>query len=107
MSRARIEHLAFTLHDADGQYISNFIRAGDHNGITIDYRDLIETALANNARGMLLFHNHPSGDPCPSANDVVATRQLVALCRPIGLVVHDHFVIGRKSMVSMRRRGLL
>lgn len=87
--------------------MSSFVRAGGRAGISIDYRDLIETALANSARGLLLFHNHPSGDPTPSADDIAATHMLVALCRPLGLTVHDHVVVGRFALVSMRRSGLL
>lgn len=55
----------------------------------------------------MLLHNHPSGDPTPSAEDRSATSMLAALCRPLELVLHDHLVIGAQSVVSMRRAGMI
>ncbi|MGX7953538.1 JAB domain-containing protein [Tsuneonella sp. HG249] len=96
-----------TLHDSKGRYSSSLQREGTHGGIELDYRDLIEVALASRASGLLLIHNHPSGDPTPSADDIAATRMLVALCRPLQLKIHDHLIVGAATLVSMRRAGLI
>jgi DNA repair protein RadC len=107
MANAQTETLLVTLHDRRGSYVGTFQREGGHGGIELDYRDLIEVALANRAGGLLLIHNHPSGDPRPSADDIGATRMLAALCRPLQLALHDHLVVGARGLVSMRRAGFI
>jgi DNA repair protein RadC len=52
------------------------------------------------------LHNHPSGDPTPSAADVEMTRQVVAAARALGLTVHDHLVVGRHGVASFKALGL-
>lgn len=107
LGRARDEALVFTLHDERGKYICAFDRSGHAGGISLNYRDLIGRTLANGAAGLLLIHNHPSGDPTPSMADVASTRALAALCLPLDIAVHDHLIVGRDRVVSMRRSGLL
>ena len=60
-----------------------------------------------NAPCLILVHNHPSGDPTPSKEDVHLTRQLVEGARLLGLRVHDHVIIGRGAHVSLAQRGLI
>jgi hypothetical protein len=52
------------------------------------------------------LHNHPSGDPSPSAADVEMTRQVVEAARPLRVVVHDHLVVGREGVASLKALGL-
>lgn len=54
-----------------------------------------------------MVHNHPSGDPKPSAADLAITREIVAATEAIGVKVHDHLVIGRKGAESFKTLGLL
>lgn len=75
--------------------------------IAARYRHLFEQAFRSRATGFLLAHNHPSGDPRPSAQDIVATRKLGALSRALDLEFLDHIVIGGRVAVSMRRSGLM
>ena len=70
-------------------------------------REVVRRALDLNATAMILVHNHPSGDPTPSKADVEMTRQVVAAAEPLGIVVHDHVVIGRDAHASFRALGLL
>lgn len=107
LAHAQTESLIVTLHDPSGRYICAIQRQGGHAGIELNYRDLIESALVNRAGGMLLIHNHPSGDPTPSKDDITATRSLAALCRPLKLVLHDHIIVGATAITSMRRAGLI
>lgn len=106
LSRETTETLLFTLHGTGGEYICAFTRCGAAGSIQINYRDLISSALANRAQGLLLIHNHPSGDPTPSTDDIDGTRMLAALCRPLQLTLHDHLVLGASTLVSMRGAGL-
>lgn len=79
---------------------------------TIDHapvypREIVKRALEVGAGALVLAHNHPSGDPSPSKEDINMTRILVDICRPLGIVVHDHIVIGRNGVSSFKNMGLL
>jgi DNA repair protein RadC len=54
-----------------------------------------------------LLHNHPSGDPKPSRDDIEMTREVKAAAEALGIAIHDHLVIGRKGHASFRSLGLL
>jgi len=70
-------------------------------------REVFRTAILEATAHLILVHNHPSGDPTPSKEDVHLTRQLVEGARLLGLRVHDHVIIGRGSHVSLAQRGLI
>ncbi len=70
-------------------------------------REVVRRALDLNATALILVHNHPSGDPTPSRADIAMTKQVIAAAEPLGIVVHDHLVIGRDSHASFRSLGLL
>ncbi len=69
-------------------------------------REVVRRALELSASAVILAHNHPSGDPTPSAADIDMTRQVVDAARPLRIVVHDHIVVGRVGVVSLKARGL-
>ena len=70
-------------------------------------REVIKRALELSATALVLVHNHPSGDPTPSEPDIKMTRTIVETAGPLGIVVHDHIIVGRKGHVSFRGLGLL
>ncbi len=70
-------------------------------------REVFKPAILESAASVVLLHNHPSGDPTPSREDVRLTRQLAECARLLGFRVHDHLVIGRGRFVSFAERGLL
>lgn len=70
-------------------------------------REVVKRALELSASAVILVHNHPSGDPTPSAADIDMTRQVQAACQKLGLLLHDHVVIGRGKHASFRSLGLL
>ncbi|MFN9213592.1 MAG: JAB domain-containing protein, partial [Gemmatimonadota bacterium] len=70
-------------------------------------REVFREAIAERAAALILVHNHPSGDPTPSAEDRLVTEQLVAAGRLLGIPVHDHVIIGRGRYVSFAEAGLL
>ena len=69
------------------------------------FKKIIEYQNDNEHRGM--FHNHPSGDPKPSRDDIEMTREIKAASEALGIAIHDHLVIGRKGHASFRSLGLL
>jgi DNA repair protein RadC len=70
-------------------------------------REVVRRALELAASALILLHNHPSGDPAPSSADVEMTRQIVAAARALNLVVHDHLVVGREGVASLKALGLM
>jgi DNA repair protein RadC len=70
-------------------------------------REVFQVAVVARAAGLILFHNHPSGDPEPSAEDLSLTRRLVAAGSLMGIEVLDHVVLGAGRFVSLKDRGLL
>jgi DNA repair protein RadC len=70
-------------------------------------REIVRRALELSASALILVHNHPSGDPTPSAADIRMTQDIVAIAKPFGLVVHDHLIIGRDRHASFRGLKLI
>ncbi|MEM7745844.1 MAG: DNA repair protein RadC [Pseudomonadota bacterium] len=70
-------------------------------------REVVKRALELNASAIILVHNHPSGDSTPSQADIDMTRQIENAARSVGVVVHDHVVIGKENDTSFRSQGLL
>jgi len=69
-------------------------------------REVVRRALELSASSLILLHNHPSGDPSPSAADVEMTKQVVEAARPLRVTVHDHLVVGRDGVASLKALGL-
>jgi DNA repair protein RadC len=70
-------------------------------------REVVKRALELNASALILVHNHPSGDPTPSREDVEMTRRVAEAAKTVGIVVHDHVVIGRRGHYSFKSNGLI
>jgi DNA repair protein RadC len=70
-------------------------------------REVFRPAIEHSAASIILAHNHPSGDPAPSAEDLRVTRQLVKVGELVDIEVLDHVIIGREGFVSLRRQGLM
>jgi DNA repair protein RadC len=70
-------------------------------------REVVKRALDLGAAALILVHNHPSGDPTPSKQDVEITKAVIAAAQPLGLVVHDHIIVTRDRTASLRNLGLI
>ncbi|HEX6376989.1 MAG TPA: DNA repair protein RadC [Allosphingosinicella sp.] len=70
-------------------------------------REVIRRALEYHATAMILVHNHPSGDPQPSQQDIRLTREIIDAARPLNIAVHDHVIVGSRTCASMRSLGLI
>ena len=70
-------------------------------------REILRRALDCHATALILVHNHPSGDPQPSAQDIKLTRELVDAGRHLKIAVHDHVIIGARGHSSLRAMGLI
>jgi len=70
-------------------------------------REVFKPAILESAASVILLHNHPSGDPTPSREDVRLTRQLVECAHLLDLRVHDHVIVGRGRYTSLAERGII
>ena len=70
-------------------------------------REVVKRALELSASAIIMLHNHPSGNPTPSKDDVAMTKAVAAAAEKLGILLHDHVVVGRKGHASLRSLGLL
>ena len=82
------------------------IYVGSLNTSMVRVGELFKAALQWNSAALIVVHNHPSGDPTPSPEDVLLTREIVAAGQLLDIDVLDHLVIGHGKYVSMREKGL-
>jgi DNA repair protein RadC len=70
-------------------------------------REVVKRALELSATAIVLVHNHPSGDPTPSAADIEMTKTIVKVARPLGIEVHDHLIVGKDGHASLKSMRLI
>jgi len=91
----------------------NALIADEVQGVgTIDHtpvypREIVRRALELGSSALILAHNHPSGDPTPSAADIRMTKDIAAIAQPFGITVHDHLIVGRHGHASFRGLKLI
>jgi DNA repair protein RadC len=83
------------------------VQEGTVNQTVVYPRKVLELALKHKATGLILVHNHPSGNLTPSAADQELTRALVKASRALNLTVHDHLIIGRHGYFSLAEQNML
>jgi len=84
-----------------------FLSEGTLDASLVDPRDVFREALLEPAAGIILIHNHPSGNPSPSDEDLRITKQLVEAGRLLGIKVYDHIILAGESYRSLADEGLL
>jgi DNA repair protein RadC len=91
----------------------NMLIRDDHMGdgsidqAAIYVREVIKRAMELGSAALILVHNHPSGDPSPSRQDIDITRQIVEAGKRLGIAVHDHIIMAASGHTSLRAQGLL
>ncbi|MBV9567789.1 MAG: DNA repair protein RadC [Hyphomicrobiales bacterium] len=70
-------------------------------------REVVKRALELSATALILVHNHPSGDPRPSGADIRVTQEIAKIASPLGILVHDHIIVGRNGHVSLKEMKLI
>jgi DNA repair protein RadC len=91
-----------TKNEINGIYI---IGTGTINGVTIEPRDVFMAVMMNNARAIIAFHNHPSGDPSPSQGDIMLTQRLKEAGSIVGIELLDHMITGNEKYISLKEIG--
>ena len=107
-NNAVVETAQMLALDTKNKIIGIFIvSTGSLNASIIHPRDVFQRAILSNAASVILVHNHPSGDPTPSSEDIALTRSLAEAGTVMDIAVLDHVIIGESSYVSMKEKGFL
>ncbi len=107
MSALEQEHLRVILLDTRNRVLDIVeIYKGSVNSSQIHVGEIFKPAIRRNAPALIVVHNHPSGDPTPSPDDVAVTRAIVQAGKLLDVDVLDHMVIGQGRWVSLKERGL-
>jgi DNA repair protein RadC len=107
MSVLEQEELRVILLDTRNRVLSiEFVYKGSLNSSQVRVGELFKAALKRSAAAIIVIHNHPSGDPTPSPDDVAITRAIIQAGKLLDVDVLDHLVIGQNRFVSLKERGL-
>jgi DNA repair protein RadC len=108
MARERVEQFRILFLDNKNRLIADEAQAkGTVNHTPVYPREVVRRALELQSAAIILTHNHPSGDPTPSRDDIVMTQQIIEAAKTLAIVVHDHVIVGNGTWLSFRREGLL
>ncbi len=98
----------FVAHlDGDSRCVHLSRHDGDETGAHFPLREIVADAAAHHSAGIVLAHNHPSGDPTPSVSDMRSTRRLAAATEAMDCTVLDHLVFAGREVSSLRQLGYL
>ncbi len=102
------EEVHLLLLDTKSMLIGHsLLSKGTVNASLISSRDILIEALQKKAVYMILVHNHPSGDPSPSKDDIINTKKINEASNLIGISLIDHIIIGDNKYISLKERGIL
>ena len=108
LARERIEQFRVLFLDKRNRLLADEAQGrGTVDHTPVYPREVVKRALELHATAIILVHNHPSGDPTPSREDIDMTREVRAAAAALDVVLHDHIVVGNGSWTSFRREGLL
>jgi DNA repair protein RadC len=108
MAFSGIEQFRILFLDKRNQLIADEVQqTGTVDHAPVYPREVVKRALELSASAVILVHNHPSGDPTPSSADIAMTREIAAVAKPLGIVVHDHIIVGRQGHASLKGLQLI
>ena len=108
MGYSEVEVLRLIYVDAKLKVIeTEILQKGSVSSVNINPRDIVANALKKNASGVIMVHNHPTGDPRPSNNDVEATKRVKSACDAVGITLHEHLIITPSDFYSFAEHNLI
>lgn len=108
MAHSRTEQVRVLFLNAKNRLIANeAMWDGSVDEAAVHVREIIARAIALGATALIIVHNHPSGDPTPSSQDIRITQDLIEAARHMKIAVHDHVIVGASGRTSMRAMGLI
>jgi DNA repair protein RadC len=108
MANRETEQFRILFLDRKNVLIADEVQArGTVDHVPVYPREVVKRALELNASALILVHNHPSGDPTPSEQDIIVTSQISDAAQTMGIILHDHLIIGGSRDLSFRSSGYL
>ena len=108
MARDRVEQFRVLFLDTRNRLLADEAQArGTVNHTPVYPREVVKRALELKATALILVHNHPSGDPTPSRDDLEMTQEIKRATMALSITLHDHVIIGNGKWLSFRQEGLL
>ena len=108
MAHSAIEQVRVLFLNAKNMLMANEVLwDGSVDEASVHVREVISRAIALGATAIIIVHNHPSGDPTPSNQDIRLTRDLVEAGRHMKITVHDHVIVGAQGRTSLKAMGLI
>lgn len=102
------EQVHLVMLDTKNHYLKDMlITSGTVNASLISPREILITAIKHEAVNLILVHNHPSGDPSPSSEDIKVTKRLMEAANLIGITLMDHIIIGDNRYISLKEAGYI
>lgn len=107
IGKQKKEHFTIICLDTHNKLIIEDVSVGILNASLVHPREVFKNAILNNSSHVVIAHNHPSGNPDPSEDDIVTTRRLVESGKILGISVIDHIIVTQKSFVSLKEKGII
>lgn len=106
MAHEQNEQFRLLFLDGKNALIADEVQShGTVNHAPVYVREVVKRTLTLGATSIIMVHNHPTGDPTPSRDDIEMTHAIQQALEPVGVQVHDHIIIGRKGHASLRSMG--
>jgi DNA repair protein RadC len=108
MAFAEKEQFRILFLDKRNQLIADEVQqTGTVDHTPVYPREVVKRALELSATAVILVHNHPSGDPTPSRADIQMTQAIIDVAKPLGILVHDHIIVGKDGHASLKGLKLI
>ena len=107
IGKEKKEHFTIICLDTRNNLIIEEVSVGTLNASLVHPREVFKKAILNNSAHVIIAHNHPSGDPSPSEDDIITTRRIVESGKILGIAVTDHIIVTKNSFVSLSEKGFL
>lgn len=108
LSREKVEQFRVLYLDTRNRLIADEAQTrGTVNHTPVYPREVVKRALELHSTAIIVVHNHPSGDPRPSRDDLEMTKDIVTAAKSLDIIVHDHLIVGSRGIISFHDEGLL
>lgn len=107
IGKEKKEHFIILCFDTRNKLIADDVSIGTLNASLVHPREVFKKAILNNSSHVIVAHNHPSGDPKPSEDDILTTKRLVESGKILGISVVDHIIVSQGGFVSLKESGLI
>ena len=105
IGREKKEHFVILCFDTRNNLIADEVSVGTLNASLVHPREVFKKAILNNSLYVIVAHNHPSGDPTPSDNDIATTKRLIEAGKILGITVVDHIIVTQYNFSSAKEKG--